>query len=514
MLTDHGSVALLPFLEKLRDTFASRGKELIDSSTRDRAEVRKRFAAQDQIASKWARRRFRFWKAKTPQSRLATEMSTCTNLAVEVRARQAIGKLLVSLSGLADDIASQARENCKVAAKKLLDCERIRDESRSGQRITTDSLAEIDVASPSTDRQLFSRFRPEWTQLGPNGDSRADWLLHLFTDPNLFENFRQETKRSFVRSLRSVTVVDVLADQLANPGTSDIAKAKIREAMQGTQPQWQAEIGINGIQFDDSLIAGLPLAAVEENRSLVVKEMMSMAAGINPNNQYRSTPCHVESGDKQTIYIIRKSSGACWHYLDEIADCFAAYQEWMQTGGHPVHIFGRETVMKMPPLLPQPKPTESEMALAIGLAYGFIAQRGPKYYANLIVDDEGTFQCPLATHWPSIDSRAVPEELTPLSTLVDHQRVVFGLGNELERSNQMGNSIRSVAAALAEDSHLITLINEAFSEMRELTTDEEIAEELTRHTIALMPEARRHSRESRAFQKIVDTLTYVANDLR
>lgn len=309
-------------------------------------------------------------------------------------------------------------------------------------------------------------------------------------------------------------MVDVLAEQLTSPETSATARAKIREGMQGTQPQWQAEIGINGLQFDDSLIAGLPIAAVEKNRDLVIKEMMSLAATINPNNQYRTTPKHVESGDKQTIYIIRRSSGACWHYLDEIADCDAAYREWVQAGGHPVHIFGRETVVKMAPLLPQPKPTEPERALAIGLAYGFVAQRGSNYFANLAVDDEGTFQCPLATHWPSIDSKAKPDEPTPLSTLVDHQRVVFGNGNELDRSNQLGHSIRSVAATLAEDSHLITLINEAFSEMRELTTDEEIAEELTRHTIALMPEARRHSRESRAFQKIVDTLAYVANDLR
>lgn len=183
VLTDHGLNALIPFAEKLRDVFAARGKSLIDSSTNDRAEVRKRFAVQDEVAAKFSRRRFRFWKAKTPQSRLSAELSSCTNLAVEVRAQRAIGQLLLSLSALADDIARQARENCQVAATRLLECERIREESRSGQRITTDSLAEIDVASPSTDDQLYSRFLPEWAQFGPSDDLRADWLCTCLLTP-------------------------------------------------------------------------------------------------------------------------------------------------------------------------------------------------------------------------------------------------------------------------------------------------------------------------------------------
>ena len=513
-VADHGSSYVIKFGQLLEQRNEKQAASMIAAAEKDERQAAEKFAKIDESAARMTDRRWKVTKAKRDQSRLVAELSVAVDLATSAKSKRAASQIMTALAASANRIMLDAIENCKAAEAKIASCNQHCEDARAGGRITTDSLAEIDVASESSDRKLYERFRPEIARLGP-ANQRSEWLLRLCTNQEALQSLTKQLRGHFRRELRRVTVIDLLADQLSNPQTRSAALAKIRQVMQGTQPAWQAESGVNGIEFADTLIVGAPKGSVETERDLVMDHMMSLASTINTDAQYRSTPKTVVSGDHQRIYCIRRTSNAAFHYLDEIKDCEAAYREWTEGGGHPVHIFGADAVSKMPALLPQPKPKASEIALAIGLAYGFISQRGPHYYANLNLDADGTYRCPLASHWPTIGSHTGPNcEHGALASLTERQQVVFEHSDELNEADKLGDSLRSTAAAIAERPTMIASITAVIDEMRALAGDERLAAELDRYIGRLSAASDKYNGELAMFRKLTDVLSAKADELR
>ncbi len=265
--------------------------------------------------------------------------------------------------GEAARLEASGRDVLVATKERLAQLQTIRKrEQRNGLRVTTQFLAEIDIVTPEVEQELFKKFCPDTAELLQLLSAKLrlempETLRQTARSGQAFKCLKDLATSHFNQKLKSVTIVDVLADQLASPETAEPAIARIKAGIVGCQPLWNAESRHISTEFADTIIVGLPMSRNAANQERVSTALISgTTRWINPNGQYNGEATHVLTGDPHRIYVLRRTQGACLYYLPEMAECEAAYREWKAIGGHPVHIFNDDLVAKMPEVLPESPP--------------------------------------------------------------------------------------------------------------------------------------------------------------
>ncbi len=437
--------------------------------------------SQARFARKWFRH---FTKSRARQIQLVAEFDIGFHLETSVGGHQAavrvIGQLSATATKLLDQMTDALKRSGLVRGKLLAR----RKEYQAGVRVNTmTSLAEIDIASSNTDRQLYTRFCPILDKLGPDRPcERLRWYLDLCNEGHSLTRLQRGLESLFGKRLDEVDAVEVMADQLVDEETKPEVQAKIRQGMLSNQPAWTANARNNSVQYADVYIAGIPESASPTKRQIVIQEMMDAATSrINPNGQYRGNAKHVIAGDRHKIYLTRKTHGATWHYLPEVRACQEAFESWKKAGGHPVHVFNKKIVAKMPPLMPMAKIPAEEFTLALGVTYGWIAIRGRRYYWNLVEAADGTVRCPLASHWPTVLSdgeTSESEKESPVRMLIESGKLSYTHGHSIDDKLLLGESWSESVSTLQEQPERLKQFAGLFDSLRALAGDSGVAGEL------------------------------------
>jgi hypothetical protein len=476
------------FCQSLDGVFAKASEVLTLESDRDYELAKASFSkAQESVTTISS-----FWRSlgtsRKRQSFGAERLQTAMVAAVEGVAKLQAQRVFNALRG---EIATHRKgaERVVQGAERCLNlAQAAYDDARAGRRLTTNSQAEIDVSTPATDRELFQKHRPDnaaildrfsaFLKMPP---SKA--LTSLVTDPAVFEALLENLRSHFLDRFASVSVVDVLAEQLADPATEQNAMARIRQAVLGCQPLWRAESGQIGVEFADTMIIGIPESSVTVKRDRVAKALMDAATHrIHPNGQYNGSASQVTSGDAHRIYVIRRTHGACLHYLPEVKECQSAVDQWNRSGGHPVHIFNTGIVANMPGIIPNSDVDDGELAFALGLAYGWIANRGPHWYWNLAVDsgNNGRLVSRLKSHWDGVafQNQRLALQKGALETFVGTGRLTYEERDDMVSSDKLGQGMDKALQAVCNNGEMIELIIDSVDEMRAAAGDVPVAAEL------------------------------------
>ena len=473
---------------------------------------------QSRLSRKWFRH---FTKSKSRQIQLVADIDSAFHLETSAAAHQAAvrinGQLTARATKLVDQMTVAIKQSETVRGKLMAR----RKEYQAGRRVNTmTSLAEIDIASSHTDRQLYTRFCPTLSKLGPDKPGeRLRWYLDLCNEGNSLTRLQRGLESLIARRLDEVDVVEVLADQLADDETAPEARAKIRQAMLSTQPAWTANARNNSVQYADAYIAGVPESSSPSKRQMVIQEMMDAATSrINPDGQYRGTARHVIAGDRHKIYISRKTHGATWHYLPEVKAYQEAFESWKKAGGHPVHIFNKKIVAKMQPLLPMPKVPAEELAFALGLAYGWVAKRGPRFYWNVVEAADATVRCPLASHFPTVGSQfradSTDVRKSPLEMLIESGKLCYDNSDAILETQFLGESWSEAVSTLADHPERAKRCLRLFNALRAIASDEHLAKDLNSYIDILRATANKTQGTTGLIERVSSIIARKVSELR
>jgi hypothetical protein len=392
-----------------------------------------------------------------------------------------------------------------------------------GKRLTTSSLVELDIATPETDRRLYQQMRKDPVLLAENlraelNCSTAAALRRLVTQPEVFETFKKRLHRSFVRQFDSISVVNVIADQLSDRTTSADINAIINQAVVGCQPMWQAESGQANVEFADSMLIGVPECSIQTKRDLVVTALMNAASHrIHANGQYNGNAAHVTSGDIHRIYVVRRVHGGCMHYLPDVVKAEADYDQWIRNRGHRVHIFGPQTVIKMPSVLPMRESDDGALVFAIGLTMGWIANRGPYWYWNLerSNEDKRKFVCASTSHWDGVAFEGMKRtERSCLDPLTLSGQLLYEENSDDLPDQLIGESLDDALDCVAHNGEMIELIQEAFNLLHATAGDVRVANDLERYVSDLKRRTRTNDAHYGIITKMAENLTREIDRIR
>jgi hypothetical protein len=415
----------------------------------------------------------------------------------------------------------QLAERMLAGAKRHL--ERLRseaDDARPGQRLTTQSLVELDVSTEASDQELYERLRENPQELAEKlknalGCSTSSATRRLVTQAETFQDFAKRVREAFVARLVSVSIVEVIADQLKNSSGVDGLKAIIGQAVVGCQPMWRAESGQANVEFADSMILGIPACGSSTKRDCVVSALKTAASHrIHANGQYNGTATDVTSGDVHRIYIVRRVHGGAFHYLPDVKRAQADYDQWARQGGHPVHIFGPRIVL--PSVLPIADVDDGEFEFALALGAGWVAQRGPYWYWNLetSAEDRGKFVCPMTSHWDGLAFASMKRvEGNSLDVLSRNGDVVYR-GEETVSGQRIGESLAEAHESVVHNLELIEIVRELFDRLRIAAGDKRVAADLEQYASALRRRTRCGDAHFAMVGEMSDRLTHEVERIR
>ncbi|TWT40854.1 Tubulin-like protein [Thalassoglobus neptunius] len=397
-------------------------------------------------------------------------------------------------------------------------------QNRPGQTGSTDSLAEIDVTSKKVDLELFEKHRPSMESVlkrisREQQMSQGKLVRKIVLDDSAFDSFQQLIAKYFDRQYRQLSIVDVVGAQLADPTERAVIEAKMRQARDACQPMWgAAEPGRLGMQFSDALIVGIPTAENPAHRDRVSQTLSAIAEGhANADPRYHGSTSHEISGDKTRIFVVRRVHGACFHYLPEVEKCRQAYDRWYQEGGHSVHVFNQQTIAQMGSLFPAKTADHAEVAFALGIAFSWIAVRGPHWYWNLqkIESDSPHFVCPLVSDWDSlaIQNRRLQPSPT-LQSLIDSGRIAYHASDEIRSVTKLGENLASGQFAFVKDCDMVAAIHALFGELRAVSSDQLVADELQSFMETLTNRISRSQRSPESLKRLLECLSQQVGKLR
>lgn len=392
----------------------------------------------------------------------------------------------------------QVADRTLAGAKRHLERLRVEgEEARTGKRLTTHSLVELDVSTDATDRKLYDQLRIAPSELAEKLRNDLNCPLaaatrQVMVDTESFNTLVEQVRQAFVSRLASVSVVDVIAEQLADESSAETMKAIIFQGVTGCQPMWRAESGQANIEFADSMIIGVPECPSESKRDRVVSALMSAASHrIHANGQYNGNASEVTSGDTHRIYIVRRVHGGSFHYLPDVVRAQTDYDQWTRHGGHPVHIFGPR--IALPSVLPLADVDDGTFEFAVGLAAGWIANRGPYWYWNLepVSGGEGKFACRLTSHWDGLGYVGMKRvEGNCLDALVRCGDVVYEADDAATPGQRIGESLAEARESVVHNGEMIEIIRELFDRLRVAAGDHRVATELDQYVTSLRRRAR------------------------
>ncbi len=367
---------------------------------------------------------------------------------------------------------------------------------RSGS-VHTGSEVEVDVSSEELDEQLKDQFAPEQSALLEMmavelNLSVADTVIALSKDESAYKKLESLVYGDFGDAIGDVSVMDIIGEQLrsSDAGVQAKAFAMLQAGIQACSPAWQADSNLLDVDFDGTLIIGIPATGNDANREVLIAAIKDIAKATETNSRYRNKLTVTTTADIHRIYVLRRVHGARPHYLPEIMEAGIAYDEWMQDGGHPLFTFTPDVVAKMPSLRPKQEAAEAELAFALALAMGWIAMRGSNFYENLRRDSaESTadYTVRLNSQWNGIafSSGGLTVSAGPLKTCIDAGRFAYQGRDDFEDKRRLGNSMAAAAETLEKNEPLIRIILDAFEIMCEVAGNHNVSAELENYVIAL-----------------------------
>jgi hypothetical protein len=397
------------------------------------------------------------------------------------------------------------------------------EETRCGQSLTTASTAELNLGSDDLDDKLYRAHNP-----GPEafaetlghrwGISSAQARQLLATSAEHYKEALKIAKRIFSREIDNLSVVDILADLLTDPSTRKDAVTRLHHALETAQPLWVSDSGQLGILYSDMFLVGLPAAQNPNSKSIVEREIDAVGGSRKrADGQYPGIVQMVETGDKARIYITRRTTGALWHYFPEVAKGKEAVEAWHAMGGHSTSIFNKRIVAQFESLIPELDVDEGELAMAIGLAYGWIATRGSHLYDNLVYDpNDKRWVVRLSSAWSGIAfaQSSLRPDSGSVKSLVDSNRMVFQEKKDPEKTARIGQGFAEAFETVSNNGEIIEKIMEAFDLMRSVAGDLIVIQDLEAYIVALKTRSKATDSNYVQVQRMLERLGHLLARLK
>ncbi len=390
---------------------------------------------------------------------------TCDFDAGAMRGAQAvIASLDKSLAAWSDRLLAIEESLCK--AYRVA-------EDREGQAISAtrevfaDSGVEISLLSPEETQRLCGENMP-----GP--ELIKDIVAALGGGEHMaaYENREfpgqlvDACKRHYIGVLARMNAAEELCRQLEDKRAAGRARTIISEALKACRPLWRAESAA-AQALPESVVVGVPMG---ENTS----RWRRLREVIDGLRQAMSIPGYVlgaismvQIEDPRKIYITRRSHGARPHYLPDWREHKAKYDSLKDAAkGLSLHAFPAAIARSLPDLEPDLDHL-SNLAFALGMAFGWIAKRGQWYYYNLQRREESDgrirFDAPLISQWNGVatEKGALRQELGVLTRPVESGALHYG-GGKADPRNKLGQGREVACKELVRDQNAIYRLREIY----------------------------------------------------
>ncbi len=435
----------------------------------------------------------KFGTDRERQEKVALAFRKALDASVDAEAKKVSASLLDRLTKEADTHLAGLRGSVEQCEQLRTVLEKRSVEKRPGGRETHgDSQAEIDVSTPEFVQEFYKDHCLKGggiaEQLSKDtGADLATIIRSIGTDRDLRARLLRTAAIHFHNHLRRVNIVDVLTQELKrSPEHAELALARLEEAVRACRPLWQAEIGIMGQIFSDSIVLGVPtsekeLTALKKTR--FGETIRNAEAALNKDPRYQASIAWCSTNDVHRIYAIRRSHGGLPYYLKSWDDYRKEYQKWERQPAHPVHTFPPSVVGLIPAIEPVEGGSEGDLAFGLGLAFGWIAQRGKFFYFNLEKPDtSNNYATLINSHWDCVtfvDEKPRPEP-GAIHEMIETGTFRFGQHKQPDPKRRLGEKGgRGEALKVFKQSpKAIQLVFGLFEELRSVAGDGAVARDL------------------------------------
>jgi hypothetical protein len=412
---------------------------------------------------------------------------------VDAEAKKVAGSVL-------DRLTDETETHLTALRRSVEGCEQLRTvlEKRSvekrlaGRETHADSQAEIDVSTPEfvqefyTDHSLKGGGIVEQLSKETGADA-ATIIRTIGADRDLQARLLRIAAVHFHNHLRRVNIVDVLNKELKrSPEHAQVALARLEEVIRACRPLWRAEIGIMGKSFSDSIVLGVPKSEKELNtmkKTRIGETIRNAEAVLNRDSRYQASIALCPTNDLHRIYAIRRSHGGLPYYLKSWDRCRKEYEKWERQPGHPIHTFPPAVVAMIPTLEPIEGGSEGDLAFALAMAFGWIAQRGKFFYFNLEKpDNSNTYSTVMYSHWPCVTFASDKPRPQPgaIQEMIDIGTFRFGQHKQPDPKRRLGEKGGRAEAlkTFKQSPKAIQLVFGLFDELRSVAGDSAVARDL------------------------------------
>jgi Tubulin like len=462
-------------------------------------------------------------QSKSRQDSIATMVHSYKVKALLASAKLISSRLFQAVIAEAELQSKNAASVLDIAENRLKSTKSARDDSAAGRAVNASTSIELDITTPDVEQEMFQSHRldaSQWIEAFQKqlGGSTANVLRRIATEPAVFDSAMAAMKQHFVKRFERVNIVQALSAQLKKPGTRHTTMALISQVMNGIQPMWTAESGQNSVSYADSMMIGIPLcdSALARNELMAVFKSCQTQS-LRANSQYSGVANFVVSSDKHHIYGLRRTYGACWHWLNETKQAIAARNEWLRNGGHSLGIFNDEISSGLPTILPMTKVDVADLVFAIALAYGWIAVRGAQWYWNLErAGDPTMYRSKLSSHWNGIAFQDGKRTTgwPSIEAMIASGGMEYDSLATMSEKDRIGDSMESALLTVSENLEMIEMIEDAFDNLRSIARDAVVMEDLERYAAGLKTSGRKKDLSASDFERMVQHLDFQIDKLR
>lgn len=460
---------------------------------------------------------------KSKQEAAAGFFSDACNAASRALIKNAVAELAIDLLSRTNTWSEGIQRKIGTCQSRRSTTIEVYRSTKASQYLTTESKAELDLGSKELDAKLYKKYALDFNEF--INDLAVAWQTTnldakrlLVGEADSYRNALEMAEKHFEMHLRELSITDVLADLLSNEDTKTDATIKLRHVLETAQPLWVSEAGHLAVTYSDMLLVGLPSSLDPERKKLVE----SAIHGIDPSRfradgQYNEKLSLVETGDNSRLYVIRRTTGALWHYMPEIHKAKEYQRAWESMGGHSTSIFNKRIVAKFESLVPEAIQNEGELAMALGLAYGWIAIRGAHAYDNLSFDEnQKLWIVRLASGWNGIafqGSKLRTDDLpSSVRSLLESGRMHYDSKRDPEKAARIGQGFEEAYETVVNNGELIEKILEAFDTIRTNAGDLVVIQDLEAYIVSLKERSKPKDGNYKLVMRMVDVLgTMVAN---
>ncbi len=486
ILEQHGLEVAVQFLNRLESTLDAIIESCKSSATNaaeKKAGRNKQVADGKSLLERWIRK---FWTSTSAQDRIITAYR-------EYLDADMVLNLNEQVSHIANHLLATARKEKT-------------DLTRSGQRIdewrnhahemviantpgidtvTTECACEVDASTPGMFKDFFAgsklgtdRILAAVTDKTPH--TLASVLRHI-DDEKVFEALLDVTSQHYQQKIAATTIAELLEHELEAGGVrGDLARERVKTAMASAQPMWRVNPGHNAVRFGDTLVVAAPSSDGEggvEHPKL--KAVLDEAANaLQAHRDYGSRPQMVNGSDPHRIAVVRRCHGAQLNYLNSWQEIKAINDEWELRGVHPVAVFPSELADEISARVTATEASSEEKTWVLALAFGWVARRGPFYFANL-EKENGRAEVLTTSEW---DGLAFQDNVLRLSTslekLTNSKEIVYHCRDDVDDMRRLGEGLERSRARFVEQGQLVEAIQKGFKMLRTRAGDRQVAADI------------------------------------